>query len=683
MIQTRNRKNQTAAALLAAATMVLPACGGSGGSADNTTPPPQAEGLLKQVRSGSELLDAMKSGLNREAERAPTTRLDAAPDFAAEADTGGATGSPTDFSTTYTVEASVDEFDRVKYNGSHLFIASELRAPCCEILPEPAPLNDSVAISGPQNTALVRILATDPDAASATQVNTIEVGENSYVQGLYLIDQQLAVLHNRNRYGAFGDIWLDAGFWVAQETALKIYNVSDIDSPALQWDIALQGGFVDSRRIGNTMYFVTRHTPQIDGYIYYPQTVEQRSNNQQLLDELSLEDIVPTVTINGDSQPMFSASDCFITNENLDQQAAGYPVITSITAVPLNNPAELRTLCYNENAVGSYLSTEAIYLTDVRYAEPNADGSRDETTRIHKFALDGTQASYRGSAEVEGYLWAGGQNDFRISEHNDQLRIVTSKWTGDETDREDHQLFVLQESATELALEEVSRLPNSSRPQELGKANEALYGVRFQAERAYLVTFERIDPLYVIDLSDSSDPKIAGELEVPGFSNFLHPVSDELLLGLGTLAAPINRVKLELFNVADINNPVSLGSEIIGAEGAYSRSEAEYNRHAFSYLANSDGVDRFAIPVTTNGRRAGNYFNNTQLNLFEIANKTTPNAATLNPVGLISASPKPADQNWYPSNNRSVIHNEAVYFISGDAVWSALWGSTDSQIGPQ
>ena len=119
----------------------------------------------------------------------------------------------------------------------------------------------------------------------------------------------------------------------------------------------------------------------------------------------------------------------------------------------------------------------------------------------------------------------------------------------------------------------------------------------------YLVTFERIDPLYVLDLSTPSDPIIAGELEVTGFSDFLHPINDQLLMGLGEDENGFT--KLELFNVETINSPYSLGTVIPGLEDGtisldslnWSYSEARYNRHAFTYQVISDNQDRFLVPA--------------------------------------------------------------------------------------
>ena len=150
---------------------------------------------------------------------------------------------------------------------------------------------------------------------------------------------------------------------------------------------------------------------------------------------------------------------------------------------------------------------------------------------------------------------------------------------------------MLREKPGERALEIVGRLPNDTRPEEIGKPNEALFAVRFVGDRAYAVTFLRIDPLYVIDLSTPTDPRIAGELLIPGVSDFLHPVTDDLLLGLGMDGS---RFKLELFDTSVLEQPQSRGAITLG--GISSGSPALWDRHAFTYLAGDD-ADRFAVPA--------------------------------------------------------------------------------------
>ncbi|MCS5593244.1 MAG: beta-propeller domain-containing protein, partial [Porticoccaceae bacterium] len=213
----------------------------------------------------------------------------------------------------------------------------------------------------------------------------------------------------------------------------------------------------------------------------------------------------------------------------------------------------------------------------------------------------------------------------------------------------------------------------------IGKPNEALYGVRFMGDALYLVTFERIDPLYVVDLSKPTDPMIAGELMVTGFSDFLHAVNDDLLMGLGQDENGL--VKLELFNVADMTAPYSLGGISLGeSEGAsWGYSEARYNRHAFTYQAIDASKDRFLIPATISFYSAEmGYQEDNRLYMFEINSKDNAALASIDEIGRISAG-----REWWQSNvKRSVIHDDAVYYVNGNAVWSALWTNPTEQKGP-
>ena len=227
-------------------------------------------------------------------------------------------------------------------------------------------------------------------------------------------------------------------------------------------------------------------------------------------------------------------------------------------------------------------------------------------------------------------------------------------------------------------------LPNANRPEPIGKPNETLYGVRFLGDRAYAVTFLRIDPLYVIDLADPADPRIAGELEVTGFSDFLHPVSDELLLGLGREVAggtePVaaGGVKLELFDVSDLSAPVSRGAVTIGDERTH--SEANWDRHAFTYQADVAGVDRFTVPTATYAPVSGQSQYEVSLHLFEIHDKQTPALASLLPVGELT--PPVADDFGFAERNRAYLHDDTIYYVLNETVWSAFWLSPTMVNGP-
>ena len=205
----------------------------------------------------------------------------------------------------------------------------------------------------------------------------------------------------------------------------------------------------------------------------------------------------------------------------------------------------------------------------------------------------------------------------------------------------------------------------------IGKPNEDLYGVRFMGDRAYMVTFERIDPLYVIDLSVPTAPTILGELEVPGFSDLLHQVSNDLLLGLGSSERRFP--KLELYNVSDVSRPISQGLIELGADLDWGYSPAQYNRYAFTYLA-GDTVDRLTVPYAAGGVVDGLcciYVD--RVALFEIRDKASPADAAIVAVGEVVLTPGSVD-----GDTRVVLDSEALYVISRTDLLSGFWSNPEA-----
>ncbi|MDH5622456.1 MAG: beta-propeller domain-containing protein [Gammaproteobacteria bacterium] len=641
-------------AILSGLILLAVASCGSSGSGSGDTPEPRPVGLLSLVTDVAAFEASIKAGLTN---TSSAERLALA---AAAADAN--------FTGTYTQELNVDEFDAVRYDGSHLFVAPRRYVYCCFILAEAQSASADTAVV-PERS--IRILATDPAGGAASLVSRIPLEDDISVQGMYLDGGKMFALTGRNIYGTYGEMWADLAIWAPEKLGFRVYDVSDAGNPGLEIEASIDGVFVESRRIGNTVYIVSRYAPSIEGLHYYVTTAEQQAENQALLQRVTLADLLPKITIAGETRPLVRPDQCYVTTNDDTGNSA---VITSVTAVPIDNPENFTSTCYNEDAYGVYVSENALYFTELR---PDITAQRD-ITRIHKFALGGTSILYRGSTDIEGTVWRGGQADFRMSEHNGDLRLLASQFDWTSEDFVDHQLYILRESSTGPDLEIVSTLPNNSRPEEIGKPNEALYGVRFLGDTAYAVTFERIDPLYAIDLSNPTDPFIAGELQVTGFSDFLHPVTDDLLLGLG--AGANGGVKLELFDVSDITQPLSRGSATIGGPGSY--SEARYDRHAFTYQVLADGLDRFTVPANVFATDGSYRFLGSALHLFEIRDKNTPALAALNSVGSIEPSSSGSNEPGWVERSRSFIHDDTVYYVRDEEVWAATWDTPSVVNGP-
>jgi len=155
-------------------------------------------------------------------------------------------------------------------------------------------------------------------------------------------------------------------------------------------------------------------------------------------------------------------------------------------------------------------------------------------TEIHRFeATSAGTTAYRSSGQVSGFVL----NQFALSEHDGHLRVASTdepEWFPDGSSRR------LSESSVTVLHERGSKLVRVGGVDGLGKGEE-IYAVRFAGDKGYVVTFREVDPLYTLDLSQPSRPRVAGELKIRGYSAYLHPVSDDLLLGVGQDAPSISR----------------------------------------------------------------------------------------------------------------------------------------------
>ncbi len=207
-------------------------------------------------------------------------------------------------------------------------------------------------------------------------------------------------------------------------------------------------------------------------------------------------------------------------------------------------------------------------------------------THIHKFAFDADgNARYRASGEVLGYAI----NQFAFDEYEGHLRVATTDgfgwWNNDQT-----------ESRVTVLTEEGNRLKVVGVVAGLGKG-ERIYAVRFIGDQGYVVTFRQVDPLYVLDLRDPTAPKVAGELKVPGFSSYIHPLEPGYLLTAGRDAdeeGSVGGVKIEVFDVTDPANPKSVQSQVIG-DGWSTWSDALWDHKAFTFF---QARNLLAIPVS-------------------------------------------------------------------------------------
>lgn len=498
------------------------------------------------------------------------------------------------FSSTNLVEAGVDEASLAKSDGRRVFGYAH----------DP---------SGFTRLPAIRVASVGLDGASAAYLGSVALGGGTAkvaTAGLLVYGDKLVSVHGDTASSSFSP-WLYSMAWMAGVTQVEILDAGG-SLPASRWRFQQDGKLITSRRIGKMLYLVTRYAPFVNGLrfgISAPAVVEQ---NRGLLASTSLDALLPKARVNdGASVALLAPADIHAPPQGTRRAA---PDLVIVTAIDLDAERVVQALAIAGSVEAVYASTGNLYLASTRQDVRDRNGalipdgfSSPYRTDIHQVALDPAGLRIVGTGGLEGYLDASvDRAPFRLSEYQSKLRVVTTsiQFPSASTNR----LSVLEPSTLAPGqLKVVSTLPNANRPQTLGKAGESLYGTRFVGDRLYAVTFRVVDPLYVVDLSDPADPKIAGALELPGFSEYLHPIGNGLLLGFGKDAVPAfdfgdgaagawyQGLKVALFDVSDPARPRTIDSRVIGKRG--SDSALLKSHHALSALSLSGDRVSLAFPA--------------------------------------------------------------------------------------
>jgi len=584
--------------------------------------------------------------------------------------------SSSNISTTNLQEVGVDEADRIKTDGTTLFSLENCNSDGQECL-SAYQMNES--------------------PATTTSLGQLQVSDN-YQQGDIYLHQKdgnkTAVwLSSQFNYSIWA-VWDYPGYWGGNKTELALVNVNDPANMSKTKSISINGTAISSRMIGDTLYLLTRNSPSY--YYDYPVILASAKRTSIAIPTepyptdppiLNEDDLLPKISFDGGSEiALVDATNCYLpvqdSNKQYDQ------TIVTLTAIPVDNPEGFKSVCIAGSIETFYMSTESAYLATSRYEYTSSgndiiyDGSINYNTDIHKFSLTNGNLEYKGSGQVPGHLgWELDKRSFRFGENNGVLKVATSigdTWSNDSRTR----VGVFKEDDSANALNEVSYLDN------LGKPGEKLYAARFVGDRGYLVTFRVTDPLYVLDFSIPESPQVKGELEINGYSDYLHPIGENYLIGLGKDAVPdantdrgawYQGVKLSLFDVSDGTNLKEVNSMILGKRGT--SSQALYDHHAFSWLDNGDGTATMAIPVelheTPNSYESDYasisdpwyYYDLTHAGLYVFSVNSDSNPG----ISLSGKLLKDTTSNGYYnySEERSVIQGGSVHYIHDSKVTSS------------
>lgn len=465
-----------------------------------------------------------------------------------------ASGSADHSSTNVQVEG-VDESDIVKTDGNYIYTITD---------------NQQVQIVDVRNPQAMKI------------ASVLKKEENYYPSQLFLQDDLLMVIGDKMFPFEQKKELSKKMLPINNMTTVRIYNVEDRANPKLMREVGAEGYLNNARKADNVMYLITNVYPDI-----------------WMMDEIEGDVLLPVVFDSTDEKP----------SKHMDLQdisilpGATEPTYTVITAIDLTKPVEssFETKGFLGSSAQLYMNKDHLYLTTQKYDMDFSDrGSKaviwnptNMYTEFFKFKLDGTSVDYMSTVELKGTIL----NQFSMDEYENHFRVVmTEGHVWNEQEPSQNHLYILDENM---------KLKGSV--EGLAKG-ERIYSARFMGDKAYMVTFRETDPLFVIDVADPSKPEVLGELKIPGFSNYLHPLGDNHLIGFGydTVAKknpsggdPLiitKGMKISLFDVTDFYNPKEQDTEIIGGQGTY--SQIQYDHKA---LFQHHSRNLFGFPINVYG----------------------------------------------------------------------------------
>lgn len=482
---------------------------------------------------------------------------DAAEAGAAPTDGGGEAG--VDYSTTNVQEEGVDEPDIVKTDGVHVY----------------ALLDGALRIA-------------EVDGTEVAVVGEERFGNVSY-SSLMLADDRLLLVgqgwSDSPGFDARGADAIYPGGGGSPISTLLEVDVSDPADPEVLRTFRVDGTVVSSRMVGERIRLVLRSQPVAFEWAY-PEGSGLRAEraaleaNREIIRESTIEQWLPYFVLDDEVSGRESAGTLVECGDvYLPPDPSGVSTV-SIVSFPLGGDGLADRWPTGLVADGEtvYASETSLYVATQRWVdwprlaeEGDAEDVADEfATRIHQFSITGPKARYEASGEVPGFLigqWA-------MSAFEGDLRVAstTNPWGWWASDDSESQLTVLRPDG-EGRLEAIGEVGG------MGET-ETIRAVRFLGPIGYIVTFRQTDPLYVVDVTDPTAPTIQGELKINGYSAYLHPAGDGLLLGIGQDATDEGRVlgtQFSLFDVTDPANPQRVDQ--ITVEDAW--AEAEWDHHAF------------------------------------------------------------------------------------------------------
>ena len=455
-----------------------------------------------------------------------------------------------DYSTTNNQVDNVDEADIVKTDGKNIFYIS----------------NNIVNIIDANNLELLSEIngyMSDESGESFSPSQLFINGTKLVVIGSFYKRETITSDEREEDSVIFDYAYVNS----INMTKAMVYDITDGKNPKLLREVALDGYYKSARMIEDNIYFISSK-----GIGYYG------------VDQIKEEDLLPTVE---DSIDITVSKKIPCTDIAYFPGSDSYSY-TLVGGFNINNDEPLSVETFFGAGDTVYCSESNLYLTRPIY---NSEYRRNNI-EIYKLELNNSKVTMKANGKVEGYI----NDQFSLDEFDGNLRIATTVIKepfryDEETDEyideiTTNRVYILDENLEELG-----------RTEDLADG-ERIYAVRFMGKIGYVVTFEQVDPLFVLDLSDPKKPEVKGQLKIPGYSSYLHPYDETHVIGIGYNTkdngyggVANTNMKMSMFDISDLNNPTEMFNVSIGLDYAY--SDLLHDHKALFYKA-SDNLIGFA-----------------------------------------------------------------------------------------
>jgi uncharacterized secreted protein with C-terminal beta-propeller domain len=441
------------------------------------------------------------------------------------------------FTETNTQVAGIDEADIVKTNGKELYTLNK-------------------------NDRKINIIKVFPfsDAKKIGEINLKASFTNSSPTEMYITKEKLIVWGNASYSNTLNNKDSIAPTTSIPSLKIQIYNITTPEKPELERTLEVEGKYITTRLKGDYFYLVTQKSPQ--NIIYNPLP--------------SYKDEPAVLSSNAQSRYINKCEEVGILPEEETS-----PSLNTVMALNINgeyNAPIFKTFLGNANTI--YMNDDYIYLVGEKsnfrtewdgiplFSRSRRVAINNQNTYLTKLSYKNDSVDFLNSINFDGKLL----NQFSLDEYNGDLRVV-----GTLQNNTSNFLKIFDKD-----LNEISNITNLAK-------GEKIYSARFYGDTGVMVTFKQIDPLFVFDLSDAKNPKLKGELKIPGYSDYLQFLDKTTVLGFGKDVAatpqstfdPNQGLKLAIFDIKDMSNPKEISKITLG--GSASNSEALKNHRAFIF----------------------------------------------------------------------------------------------------